>query len=248
MSYPQISGKKQILISQVSIIIFSFVAGLIGRGGATYWIFVFLYFIVFTYLMMRLSRPKQSGGTDIQKIESGKVIFEEKNTYDLMSQDKEYFKEVSEQMRIAQANMLIMFPIMIYFIIAYGPITNTLPSYFSNYKVGLIVSFLVLFEGSFVLSRLGQWYIERRYKKRGLKSIMINVPRSYLVTTEGIVIYGMASKQAFSFPIKNYQLSLNILRKFVELSQETEKAIIKIRFYTNNPERLYEFLKRKMTE
>lgn len=240
------STKKQLLFSQISIVIFALAAGLLGRGGATYWLFVILYFIVFSYVMMRLSRPKQAGGIDINRVESGKTLFEEKNAYELMNQDKDYMKEVSEQMKIAQANMLMMFPVMIYFLIAYSPIVNTIPKFFENQRVGLIVSFLVLFEGSFLLSRIGQVYIERRYRKLGFKPVMINVPRGYIVTNEGIVMYGLASKQALSFPIKGYRLDVSPLRKFVELVQETEKSTLKIRFYTNSPERLYEILKRKI--
>lgn len=248
MSYPQMSTKKQIVISQISIIIFALIAGLVGRGGATYWMLVLLYFIVFTYIMMRLSRPKQLAKVDITKIESSKVLLEEKNTYELMNQDKEYMAEVSQQMRIAQQNMLLMFPVMIYFFVAYGPITNTIPNYFENYRLGVVVAFLVLFEGSFLLSRLGQWYIERRLKKSGYKPIMINAPRGYLVTNEGIVMYGLTGKQGISFPVKGYKLSYNIQRKFVELIQETDKAIVKLRFYTKSPEKLYEILKRKVEE
>ncbi|MEM1604772.1 MAG: DUF2208 domain-containing protein [Fervidicoccaceae archaeon] len=248
MSYPQMSTKKQVLISQLSILIFALIAGLVGRGGTTYWILVLLYFIVFTYIMMRISRPKQQAKVDVAKIESGKILLEEKNTYELMSQDKEYMAEVSEQMRIAQQNMLLMFPVMIYFFIAYGPITNTIPSYFENHRLGVIVAFLVLFEGSFVLSRLGQWYIERRLKKRGYKPVMINAPRGYLVTSEGIVMYGLAGKQAISFPVKGYKLNYNVQRKFVELIQETDKGIMKLRFYTKSPEKLFEILKRKVEE
>jgi len=248
VSYGQISGKKQVLLSQLSIVLFALIAGLLGRGGATYWLFVIVYFIAFTYIMMRASRPKQSSKANINEIESAKVLLEESKAFELMNQDKEYMKEMSEQMRMAQANMLLMLPIMLYFAVAYGPITKTVPAYFTNAKVGAVVAFLILFEGSFLLSRLGQWYVERGYRKRGFKPVVINVPRAFRVTTLGIVTYGFASKQALQFPLRGFSISLNAPRKFVDLVQESEKATMKLRLYTSNPERLYEILKRRVEQ
>lgn len=242
------SGKKQLLIGQISIIIFAVIAGLVGKGGAVYWLLILLYFVLFTYIMMRLSRPKGAQKADIVKIESAKTLFEEKNPYELVNQDKEYMKEVSEQMKAMRYNTLLLFPVMIYFVLAYGPITNTLPRYFENPRLGAFVAFLVLFEGSFLLSRIGQWLIERRYKKIGYKPIVINVPRSYIVTSEGIVLSGLASKQGISFPLKSFKINHDIKRKFVELVQESDKGTMKIRLYTRSPEKLYEFLKRKAEE
>ncbi|MGC9187655.1 MAG: DUF2208 family protein, partial [Fervidicoccaceae archaeon] len=45
-----IQSRKQILIGQLSILLFAVVAGFLGRTGTLYWAFIFLYFIVYMYL------------------------------------------------------------------------------------------------------------------------------------------------------------------------------------------------------
>ncbi len=244
MSVPY-QTKKQLILGQISIIIFALVAGYLGRGSKAYWLFVIIYFIAFAVLMQKFGQPGKQKKVNPAEVETGKILYEEKNSMELLSGDPEYQREMQEQMKLMQTNMLIMLPIMAYFFIAYKPIVETIPPYFSNEHLGFTVAYLVLFEGSFILSRIGQVYIEKRMQKQGKKSTLINTPRGFIITTEGIVYQGIASKNAIKFPLIGYEVRYDAKRRFVELVQETEKMITKIRLYTKNPEKAYELITRR---
>jgi uncharacterized membrane protein len=245
MSMPY-QTRKQLLMGQLSIIIFSIAAGFLGRGSKGYWLFVIIYFIAYAYLMQKVGQP----GTAEKKakpaeVESGKLLFEEKSGMQLVSQDREYQLEMQEQMKLMQSNMFIMIGVLAYFFLAYKPLIQTIAPLFSDPRIGSSVAFLALFEGSFVLSWLGQLYTMRKMKKMGKKSIMINTPRGFIITDKGIVYQGIMSKTALKFPITGYQISYNAKRKFVEFVKETDKMIMKIRLYTKSPEKVYDIIMRK---
>ena len=248
MSMPMQSTRKQLIIGQVSIIIFALVAGFLGRSGWQYWLFVILYFIVFSIVMQKLGGGGVKGKARVEEVEQGKVLMEERESFQLLTEDVEYQREMADQMKMMQGQMLMFFPIMLYFFIVYRPILNTVPKFFANEHLGYAAAYLVLFEGSFLLSRLGQWAMERRMKKAGKKFVMINAPRAFTVTSRGIVLHGLASKNAIAFPLKEYKVNHSPQRKFVELVNEMPKAILKIRFYTRQHEKLYKILKIHMGE
>lgn len=243
MSMPLQSTRKQLVIGQVSIIIFAFIAGYLGRNGWQYWLFVILYFIVFAVVMQKLGGTGVKGKVRVEEVESGKVILEEKGSFQILTEDVEYQKEMAEQMKLMQGQMLMFLPIMLYFILAFQPILNTVPKYFESEHLGYAVAYLVLFEGSFVLSRLGQWFMERRMKKTGKKMVMINAPRGFTVTDKGIILQGLASRSAIRFPLSDYKVVHSPQRNFVELVHETPKAVLKLRLYTRKHDRLYQLLK-----
>ncbi len=244
MAY-QMSMKKQLLISQVSVIIFSTAAGFLGRGGARYWLFVIIYFIAYMIIMSKLSGPARKGKAKVSEVEAGRILFEEKNSFEIMSMDKKYQEEVMEQMKIMQTNLLVMFPIMIYFIIAYKPIVTHIPELVGGGHLGYILAYLILFEGSYGLSYLAQFYTMRRVKKSGRKMVMINAPRKFTITTEGIILHGVAGKTALKFPLIDYKINYDLKRNFVELVHETENSITKIRLYTKKADKLAEIIKRR---
>ena len=243
MSMPMQSTRKQLIIGQVSIIIFALVAGFLGRNGWQYWIFVILYFIVFAVVMQKLGGGGVKGKARVEEVEQGKVLVEEKESFQILTEDVDYHREMADQMKMMQGQMLMFFPIMLYFILAFNPILNTVPKYFENEHLGYAAAYLVLFEGSFLLSRLGQWAMERRMKKTGKKFVMINAPRAFTVTSKGIILQGLASRNAIAFPLKDYRVNHSPQRKFVELVHEMPKAILKIRLYTRQHEKLYQILK-----
>lgn len=244
--YAEQSGLKQLAVSQVSIVLFSLAAGLLGRGTATFWLFVLAYFIIFGYVYYKLSRPKLGSKDVAEAMEKARVLYKEEDTMQFMREDKEYMSEMSQQMRFAQLNMLMMFPILLYFMVAYRHVIEGVSSLFENQRLGLVVAYLVLFEGSFALSRLGSWAIERHMRKTGFKPVYISVPRSYRVTVEGIVTYGLASRQALPFPLQGFRLVCNPHRKFVDLVKEGRKGVTKVRLYARNPEKLCEILRKRV--
>lgn len=239
-------SKKQIFISQLSILLFAVVAGFLGRTGTLYWIFIFLYFIVYMYLMSKFGQPKYPSSAKASEIEKGKVLYEETRAFEFVSMDKQYTQEMQEQMKMMNVSMMLSFAVLIYFFLAFGPVIAYIAPKFSNEKIGMTVAYLVLFEGSFVISSLGQVYTARRMKKQNKKAVMINVPRSFLVTEEGVVLRGFTGGSGFRFPLNGFKIQLNEERKFVELSNETDKAINKIRLYTKSPKKLYDIIMRRV--
>ncbi len=239
------STKKQLLLSQVSVIIFSLAAGFLGRGGVRYWLFVIIYFAVYMFVMSKLSGSARKSKANVMEVEAGRVLFEEKESFEIMSLDREYQEEMMEQMKIMQTNLLMMFPIMIYFVLAYKPVVSHVPQLLGGGHLGYFLAYLILFEGSSGLSYLGQYMASLKLKRMGKKMVMINAPRAFKVTTEGIILQGVASKTALKFPITDYKIECNPKRNFVELVQETEKMVTKIRLYTKRAERLMEIIKRR---
>lgn len=239
-------SKKQILISQLSVLLFAVVAGFLGRTGAIYWAFIFLYFIVYMYLMSRFGQPKHPSSAKASELEKGKVLYEEARPFEYVQSDKQYPAEMQEQMKMMNVSMILSFVVLFYFFLAFGPITQYIAPKFSDPRIGMTVAYLVLFEGSFLISTVGQLYTSARMKKQNKKMVAFNIPRSFLVTTEGIVLKGLASSSGLKFPLRGFRVELNEERKFVELVNETDKSIYKIRLYTKSPKKLYDIIMRRI--
>ncbi|MEM2019032.1 MAG: DUF2208 family protein, partial [Zestosphaera sp.] len=78
--------------------------------------------------------------------------------------------------------------------------------------------------------------------RRAVKSF-VQVVSEYEVYDKGIVGAGITLK----FPLKTdqYRVEYNTKRMYVDLIQtSSSKTSVKLRFYTKNPERLYEVLRR----
>lgn len=247
MSMP-FQNKKQLLIGQLSIVIFSIVAGFLGRSGLYYWLFILLYFIIYMILMSKFSQPNLPHMVKAEKVETGKTLFEEDKAFEVASSDKQYVVEMQEQMKIMQSNMMFSFVVLIYFFFAIGPVTSYVAPKFADERIGFAVAYFILFEGSFLLSLLGQYYIGRRMSKAGKKVVAMNMPRAFAVTTEGIIIKGLTSSKGIKFPITLYKVVLDEERKFVELVHETDKVVNKIRLYTKNPNKLYDIISKRSSE
>ncbi|MEM0021842.1 MAG: DUF2208 domain-containing protein [Fervidicoccaceae archaeon] len=238
-------SKKQILISQLSILLFAVVAGFLGRTGTLYWIFIFLYFIVYMYLMSKFGQPKYPSSAKAAELEKGKTLYEETKAFEYVSSDKQYALEMQEQMKAMNVSMMLSFVVLIYFFIAFAPVTSYIAPHFSDERIGMTVAYLTLFEGSFAISTAGQIYTSRKMKKQNKKMVMINVPRSFIVTTKGVILKGLTSSSGLKFPLSGFKIELNEDRKFVELTNETEKGIYKVRFYTKSPKKLYDIIMRR---
>uniref|UniRef100_A0A7J3ZJS9 DUF2208 domain-containing protein n=1 Tax=Fervidicoccus fontis TaxID=683846 RepID=A0A7J3ZJS9_9CREN len=243
MSYQ--STKQQMLLSQASIILLSVVAGFFGRGGWQYWLFVIVYFIVLAVLMQRLAGPGREMRASVQEVEGGKVLFQEKECFKIMPEDAEYQKESAAQMRLVQANLILFIPVLFYFMLAYEPLLTTVPKYFESKHLGYVAAYLLLFEGSFAVSQVGQKYFQMRVGKAGIKPFQLVVPRAFAITSKGVLLQGIVSKTALKFPIEDYEIRISVPRRFVEFVKDTGKSIIKIRLYTREPEKAYNIIIRK---
>ncbi len=248
MSMQYQMGWKQILLSQAMIIVFAVVAGLYRQ----YYIYVILaYFAILPILISRQGR-KRIGDTKVslEDLEDARKLWEEKNAMDLVAKDTEYMEEISKQMKSTTYTM-ISFPVIIaYFYIYRYALSSYVRGLVENPSAGAFLDFLIMFEGSFLISQAFMLYFRRKAAKITPEFIM--VPKSYTVTTKGIFSRSFGSSFAFTFPLKNVEINLNERRGFVELvfSQESKPQATKtkIRLYSRNPRRLYEILKRRMME
>ncbi|MEM4475583.1 MAG: DUF2208 family protein, partial [Fervidicoccaceae archaeon] len=160
MAAPIETTRRQLILNQISIALFSLVAGLVGRMSWTYWVFVLLYMIVFAAAMQRFANPARVAQARVEEVESGKVLFKEENATRLLLEDVEYQREVAEQMKMAQVSLLTMVPILVYFYLMYQPVLTHIPKYFDHSRLGYVAAFFLLFEGSYLVSRLFQKYLE----------------------------------------------------------------------------------------
>ena len=137
-----------------------------------------------------------------------------------------------------------MFIGLIYFFVLfkYVPdLSRYLENFITNYRIDLFLGFLIYFEGYFAITMLNTMWAVSRIKKLP----MVNVPSQYTVTDKGIVIKGMLSTKGIAFPLPNEtNVNINEERRFVEIIKEGKRTITKLRFYSKNPKRLYEIIKK----
>ncbi len=244
MSFQQMTSPKQMLLSQVMIIMFSAAMAFLPRQY--YMLLIVAYILILPVIITKMNmRPGAKGG-DPQEIERGAILYEEKNAQQIMVSDTKLTEEIQAQLKGMTLSMAL-FPIIIAWFWLYGKfLFDPVQEALFGGSAGRFLSTLILFEGSFVISRISAVALRGRVKQ----AQMIVMPNSYKVTSKGIVSKGLGSRVALRFPLKDYELVLNPKRKFVELVPKDEKmrARGKIRLYARDPYKLHNILQRYVGE
>ncbi len=229
-------------MSQISIIVFSLAAAFFRQY---YSYIILLFFIIYFVAMAKLNKAKASKGkVSVEDLQKAKKFIEEKNAREIMMEDKEISKDMADQMNTMKTMMLPSLIVMIYFFTLwkYVPsIGDTLSSYVSDHSIAFFLAFLLYFEGSFIISWVGRIALIRRAGHL----VTINMPTSYTVTDKGILVGGIIGQQPIPFPLNDdVEVNYSEKRRFVEVVQRQGRNVIKTRFYTKNPKRLYEIIQR----
>jgi len=235
-------GWRQILLGQVSIIVFS-VAGAFFRQ---YYGYIILgYFILFFIVSSKLSKRSISGKKiDLEEFRRARKLVEEKNARDIMMEDPGLANDMGEQMKVMKVMMLPSVITMLYYFILWSRVPffgDKLSLQLNDEVLGHFLAFLLFFEGGFLLSWIGRLAMLRRTDRL----VTFNMPTQYTVTDKGILIGGVLGSRPLPFPLEgNVKLNIDEKRRFVEIESVAGKNVVKMRFYTRSPRRLYDIIEK----
>lgn len=236
---------KQVAFSQLTIILFSIVAGLYRD----YYIYVIIaYFVALPILISRQARRIGGGRVSSEEVESGRKLWEERDVSELLAKDVDYVREMSEQMKATTYAMISMPAILGYIYLYRKALAEHVRSLTPDPSLAAFLDFFVMFEGSFFISQAFTLYMRKKLVKK--MPSMVIAPRRYLVTDRGISAKGFGTTFALKFPLENVAVAFNERRKFVELTiehPEKSGASTRIRLYSRNPKRLYEIIRRRVS-
>ncbi|MGC9134408.1 MAG: DUF2208 domain-containing protein [Caldisphaera sp.] len=234
---------KSTLLNQAYIIVYSILAAIIGVNYMLF-ILVIVFVIISMFLQSYLSGSPIGKNTKANEVLQGKRLYHEPETRSIQVKDKQVMLDFQEQSRFTMYTTIGMFIGLIYFFVLfkYVPdLSRFLGNYIADYRIDLFLGFLIYFEGYFAINMLNTMWAVSRIKKLP----MVNVPSQYTVTDKGIVIKGMLTTKGIAFPLPNEtNVNLNEERRFVEIVKEGKRTITKLRFYSKNPKRLYEIIKK----
>ena len=243
MSYVE-NMRQRVLIGQLSMILYSALAAVLGKTWKTFTLAFLLIIIVQLALSRRGTNPLGQRRAKAEEILQGKRLFEEENARDLQMEDRELLAEMQEQGRFSLYTSLGMLIVMIYFFV-FWPYVDTLRSLFLRYvssdRLALFLAFLVYFEGVFVLNQITMVWALRKVGKMPV----IQMHYSYVVTDKGIVTRGIVGKGTILFPLpEDAVVRRNDARKFVEIEKHGRRTVVRLRFYTRRTRRLEEILRK----
>jgi len=234
---------KSTLLNQAYIILYSILAAIIGVNYLLF-ILVIVFVIISMFLQSYLSGSPIGKNTKAHEVLQGKRLYHEPETRSIQMKDKQIMVDFQEQSRFTMYTTIGMFIGLIYFFVffKYVPdLSRYLENFITNYRIDLLLGFLIYFEGYFAITMLNTMWAVSKIKKLP----MVNVPSQYTVTDKGIVIKGMLSTKGIAFPLPNEtNVNINEERRFVEIIKEGKRTITKLRFYSKNPKRLYEIIKK----
>ncbi|MGC9072182.1 MAG: DUF2208 domain-containing protein [Acidilobus sp.] len=253
MSYIERMGRL-IGLNQLYIVIYSALAAVIGVNIYLFLlIFVFIAVSMIVQSVMMSSNLNEKGGY-VPEILSGRRLFHEDNTRAIQTKDQMIYLDLQEQTKFSLYTTFGVLIGLAYFfalwryvpdfavllaVKMYGTTVKDLT--FWEARSALLLAFLLYFEGYFVINQgIMTWALKRVRKLPAL-----NVPTSFIVTDRGVVIKGFVTTKGIRFPLPpDVRLNLDKNRRFVELVREGKRTVTKLRFYTRNPEKLYDVLRR----
>ncbi len=253
MSYME-KMSRMIALNQLYIIVYSALAAVIGVN-----IYLFLLIFVFIAISMIVQTVLTSSnlnekGSYVAEILSGKRLFHEDNTRAIQTRDQQIYLDLQEQTKFSLYTTFGVLIGLAYFFAlwrdvpylanfialkAFGASMADLPSL--EARASLFIAFLAYFEGYFVINQAIMTWALRRVQKLPA----LNVPASYTITDKGVVIKGLVTTKGIKFPLPpDVRVNLDRNRRFVELIREGRRTVTKLRFYTKNPDKLYDILRK----
>lgn len=244
MSYMVEQRWKSTLLNQVYILIYSVLAVFIGVNYMLF-ILVIIFVMISMFLQSYLGGNPLGKNTKVTEILQGKRLYHEPETRSIQMKDKQVMVDFQGQTKFTLYTTIGMFIGLIYFFVLFKHVPDLAKflGYYISYsaRLDLFLAFLIYFEGYFIITTLNMIWAVSRIKKLP----MINTPSQYTITDKGIVIKGMISTKGIAFPLPNeVNVNINEDRKFVEVIKEGKRTITKLRFYSKNPKRLYEIIRK----
>ncbi len=221
----------QVIVGQIFILLLAFV---LTYYPSLYLPAILAYIGVLIAIQMIASRV--TGGSKPEVLES-KVLYKEEVDQEILLKDE---RLVEEYTRVIKATMLPSILTMVIAFAAFFLLPHILePRYTLLFKDKMLARFatwITVFETIFGVS----WAL--RLAAGAARVEPIAVARSFEIREKGVVIKTGPVPTVISFPLKDYEVSINEERGFVEL--RSKKSRSRIRLYTRRPVRVYELLKR----
>ena len=236
--------RQRVVVGQIGIIVYSLAAALLGKTWKTFVLALIVIIIIQVIISRRNQNPLGQQKASVEEVLDANKVFEENKAYELQMQDRELFVEMQEQSKLTMYTSIGMLISIVYFMVLWkyvDIIHRIFLSYVVNERLAWFLAFFAYFEGLFIINQLSMiWAI----KKVG-KVPVIQIPRSYTVTTKGIVIKGIVGKTVLKFPLPpETDVRSSEKRKFVELVKPGQRTVLKIRLYTRRVKRLEEVLRK----
>ncbi|MCY0860215.1 MAG: DUF2208 domain-containing protein [Sulfolobaceae archaeon] len=233
--YPSPYNWKMILLSQVSMLAFSYVLSLYPQYFLPiYIVYMIVMFGVMSYFMYR-SNPMLRERVSLREIANARVIYEEKKAKELMEKDTEYLKYMTE---VSMKTMRMLLYMIVYLIAIWILYYTFLLKYIGTFKAGIdkFIVYVVFFEALYVFNVL--------VYSRMMKPVQISVmaPTGYKITEKGIL--GDGGVFLHSKYLLNANIDVNREKKYVEISSGESKLPFKIRLYTDDVDKLLAYIER----
>lgn len=197
-------------------------------------ILFFIIAMVFTTWSVRKSRV--GGKVSPEEVRSGRLLLKASRAdiMELQSKDNELIAELKPMLKLSMLNLAIL-PIFFIWYWAYFQFINTLTIVeVSEYR---FLAYLIGYEVPFALVQILNLLSRRSVR------VMVQVVSEYEIYDKGVLGTGITIK--FPFSNTQYRVEVNNKRMFVDLTQVSgSKSTLKLRFYSKNPERVYEIFRR----
>jgi len=194
----------------------------------------FIVAILFTGWSVRKSRI--GGNVSPSEIRTGRLLFKasRNDVLELQSKDTELVSELKPILKISLLN-LVIFPVFLIWYWWYFDFIRALAIEVAEHR---FLAYLIGYEVPYGLVQ-----VINLTGRRAVKSF-VQVVAEYEVYDKGIVGTGITLR--FPLKVDQYRVEQNTKRMYVDLIQAPSggRASIKLRFYTKNPERLNEILKK----
>ncbi|MEM0348414.1 MAG: DUF2208 family protein [Zestosphaera sp.] len=230
-------SKKQLVFSLVYSQVLILSLAIINVFYPQYYQYTFIVFFIVAILFTSWSVRKSRIGSGISpsEVKTGRLLFKasRNDVLELQGKDTELVSELKPMLKVSLLNLAI-FPVFMIWYWWYFDFIRTLAIEATEHR---FLAYLIGYEVPYGLVQ-----IMNLAGRRAVKSF-VQVVSEYEVYDKGIVGAGITLK----FPLKTdqYRVEYNTKRMYVDLIQtSSSKTSVKLRFYTKNPERLYEVLRR----
>lgn len=198
----------------------------------TFIVFIIAMFITMMYTM-RTSFKHVMGG-EAKEVRGGRKLVEVKadEVMSIVKYDSKLNEELRPMMKTSLLSLVNMVVILAWYYVYFNMVIHYFEGGDLTYKfIGFLIGYEVPFIGLTLIN-----FITRRSQK-----VMIQVVNSYTIYDKGIVGSGIVVK----FPLsKEYSVSVDPLRKFVEITKADRNITIRYRFYSKNVDRISDIINR----
>lgn len=227
---------KTVLATQIGLVAISLALSYFPQFYI--WVFI-LYFVIImgiSFSMMYKSNPIFRDRRLLYEIINSRTLYEEKDVTKLILADKEYQKQYTEVVKRNFAMLLIYIIYIAILIIIYPHVINFANAQHEYFR-------LAVFLGYFETLYLFSFFMYRKVFSRAAM-LTVMAPPSYKINEKGIVSGKGSSIFLHARYLIDSEITVNKENKYVEIDSTKKNLPYKIRLYTNNVDKVLDYLER----